>query len=275
MTAPLSASDEEKLADTEPLSAPIIYEAVRRDGEEELGRPIPALLFSGLIAGVLISTSVLAQAILKTHTPADVVWQPLLVSVGYSLGFLLVILGRMQLFTENTITTVLPLMAKPTVRCFGKVMRLWLTVLAANVAGATLAAAAFHVGIVPSELGPALQSISMHAVGMGLTDSFLRGIPAGFIIAALVWVLAHGRTSEFAVITLFVWLIAAGDFTHVVAGSVEAAYVVIGGEASLPTVAIEFFVPTLLGNIVGGTFVFSLIAWAQVRSDASAIPGEK
>ncbi len=47
----------------------------------------------------------------------DAKWRPLVDSLGYSLGFLFVILGRQQLFTENTLTAILPLARRPTINC--------------------------------------------------------------------------------------------------------------------------------------------------------------
>jgi hypothetical protein len=89
------------------LPAPLIYEIVRRMGEEEMERPITSLWWSGVAAGLSISFSLLAQAILQAHLP-DSSWRPPLTSLGYPVGFLIVVLGRQQLFTENTITPVPP-----------------------------------------------------------------------------------------------------------------------------------------------------------------------
>jgi formate-nitrite transporter family protein len=83
---------------------PVIYEVVRRMGEEELARPAVSLWWSGVAAGLSISFSLLAQAVLQTHLP-EKSWTPLLVAAGYPAGFLLVVLSRQQLFTENTITS--------------------------------------------------------------------------------------------------------------------------------------------------------------------------
>jgi len=74
-------------------------------------RPITSLWWSGVAAGLSISFSLLAQALLQAHLP-DTSWRPLLTSLGYPVGFLIVVLARQQLFTENTITPVLPLAAK-------------------------------------------------------------------------------------------------------------------------------------------------------------------
>ncbi len=249
------------------LTSKLIYEVIRRDGEEELARTKRSLFWSGTAAGIMISFSVLGEAILRTYLP-NASWSFLIENFGYSLGFLLVILCRMQLFTENTITTVLPLMVKPTPHNFGCVARLWAIVLGSNVFGAFCIATLYaYTPAIPENLGPALLSLSEHAVRMPADQSFFRAIPAGILVAAIVWMLPQVGESGFFIILTFTWLIAAGDFTHVVAGSVEMAYLAVQGLIGPYEALFEFFLPVLVGNIVGGTAVFAMIAWGQVKDD--------
>src|SRR5919109_2068537 len=111
---------------------PVIYEIVRRYGEEEMARPGTSLWWSGLAAGLSMSFSLLAQAILLMNLP-EAPWRVLVVSLGYPVGFVMVVLARQQLFTENTITVVLPVIAEPTASNFGRAARMWVIVLAANL----------------------------------------------------------------------------------------------------------------------------------------------
>ena len=106
---PQDAQAEEKsVSEATALSPKLIYEVIRREGEEELARSKRSLIWSGIAAGVMISLSVLGEAVFRTYLP-DTAHRFLIENLGYSLGFLAVIMGRMQLFTENTITTVLPI----------------------------------------------------------------------------------------------------------------------------------------------------------------------
>ncbi|MEE4189683.1 MAG: formate/nitrite transporter family protein [Roseobacter sp.] len=245
----------------------MIYEVIRRDGEEELARPTRSLVWSGIAAGIMISFSVLGEAIFRTYLP-ETPSRFLIENLGYSLGFLLVILGRMQLFTENTITTVFPGITNPSVSILGRITRLWSVVLAANVVGAFAAALLIvHTPAVPRDLMPAILSLSEHAVGMPAWDSFWRAIPAGILVAAIVWMLPQAEEAAFFVILAFTWLIAAGDFTHVVAGSVEMAVLVLSGSLGFSGAVLGFFLPVLAGNVVGGTGIFALIAWGQVKEE--------
>ncbi|WP_189499735.1 formate/nitrite transporter family protein [Algimonas arctica] len=260
-------AEEDSVKDAAELSSKLIYEVIRRDGAEELSRPLVSLLWSGVAAGMIMGLSVIGEAIFRTHMP-DTPARFLVENLGYSLGFLVVILGRMQLFTENTITTVLPLMAEPTLAMFTRVVRLWAVVLAANVVGAFVAGIFFmHTSAIPPELLPAMLELSKHALDLSAEDAFMRAIPAGILIAAIVWMLPQAKFSAFFVILIFTWLIAAGEFSHIIAGSVEMAILVVTGNLDFQGAVIGFFLPVLAGNIVGGTAIFTMMAWGQVRHE--------
>src|ERR1700735_63858 len=119
---------------TAPRAA-VIHEAIRSEGESELRRPISALIWSGMAAGLSIGFSLIASGLIRAHL-ADTSWRPLVSSFGYSVGFLAVILGRQQLYTENTLTVMLPLLTLRDLPTLMQVLRLWSVVLIANVAGA-------------------------------------------------------------------------------------------------------------------------------------------
>jgi formate-nitrite transporter family protein len=263
----ISDSDAETVEERSRLPAPLIYEIVRRMGEEEMERPTTSLWWSGVAAGLSISFSLLAQAILQARLP-DTSWRPLVTSLGYPVGFLIVVLARQQLFTENTITPVLPLAAKFTFENLRKLARLWVIVFAANMTG-TAAAAVFCT--LPPVLAPELRDvmidISRHILDPSWFESFFRAITAGFLIAAMVWLIPSAEAAAFHVIALMTYLIAVGGFQHVVAGSVEAFMLVINGQLGLGHMIAYFLAPVLLGNIVGGTVLFTLISHAQVMNE--------
>ncbi|WP_415922115.1 formate/nitrite transporter family protein [Tateyamaria sp. SN6-1] len=254
------------------LSPKLIFEAIRRNGEEELERPNRALWFSGIAAGILISFSVLGEAILRARLP-DADWRYIIENMGYTFGFMLVILGRMQLFTENTITTVAPVLVERSGSCLRRTAELWTIVMAANLIGA-FAVATFlaYTPVLATDVATAFQELSKHATGMPAGEGFMRGIPAGVLIAALVWMLPTAKGSEVPLIFLFTWLIALGDFTHIVAGSVEMAYLVVQGDLGAAQAVFGFFFPVLAGNVVGGTVIFTLLVWAQIVPEVHPEP---
>lgn len=267
--------EEEAVEEAAMLSPRLIFEAIRRNGEEELNRPVRALWNSGITAGLLISFSVLGEAMLRAHLP-DAPWSHIIENFGYTFGFLLVILGRMQLFTENTITTVVPVMTSRGIGPYLRTARLWTVVLAANVVGAFIVATFLaYAPVLSDDVFQAMTDLSEHATSLPPLEGLARGIPAGVLIAALVWMLPVVETSEVAVILLFTWLIALGDFTHIVAGSVEMAFLVVQGKLAAGPAVFGFFIPVLAGNVLGGTVVFTMLAWGQIRPEVAEEVAEK
>jgi formate/nitrite transporter FocA (FNT family) len=261
---------QEEIKDIEELATPrtpVIYEVVRRLGEEEMERPLTSLWWSGVAAGLSISFSLLSQAILTTHLP-DASWQALVVSFGYCIGFIMAVLSRQQLFTESTITAVLPVAAEVTWGNITRMTRLWAIVLAANLAG-TLFAALFctFTPVLPGDIYNGMLEISRDLLALGWWDMFFRAIAAGFLMAAMVWLMPGAEGVQFHVITLMTWLIAVGGFTHIVAGSMESYLLVLSGEWLWWRMIAEFMVPVLIGNVIGGTALFALIAYAQVMDE--------
>ncbi len=264
----LTGSERNAVAAHGRLSALTVYSIILREGQEEMTRPIASLWWSGVAAGIGISTSVLGEAILRTNLGSGHPYLSAIESLGYSFGFVLVILSRLQLFTENTITVILPLLAKPTAHHLTCTARLWAVVLIANFAGTFFTAAiTVHGNILAPDVLASVFEISRHLAQVPPSDSLLRGIPAGFFIAALVWMLPSAKGFEILVIVMFTWLIAAGEFTHVIAGSNEVFNLVLAGELGFVTALTHHIAPVLIGNIIGGTGLFAMLAYGQVRHE--------
>ena len=260
------AEQVEHIEERSTPPTPVIYEIVRRYGEDEMARPAASLWWSGLAAGLSISFSLLAEAILRMHLP-DAQWRPLVVALGYPVGFLMAVLGRQQLFTENTITVVLPIIARPTASNFRRGGRMWGIVLAANLAG-TLAAALFitFTPVIDDALREAMLAISREALAHSWLELALRGITAGFLMAAIVWLHPSSESAQFYVIVAMTWLIAVSGSAHIVAGSVGAFLLFASGELGAGPLG-GFLLPVLAGNVVGGTVLFAMIAYAQVMKE--------
>ncbi|MGK7651001.1 formate/nitrite transporter family protein [Roseovarius sp. B08] len=264
----LTGPERDRVAENGRLSALTVYSIILREGQEELERPATSLWWSGIAAGIGISTSVLAVAILRVNLGEDHPYLSAIGSLGYTFGFVLVILSRLQLFTENTITVILPLLAQISRHRLICTARLWGIVLVANLAGTFLTAAiAVHANVLTPDILDAVFAISRHLAELSPLEALLRGIPAGFFIAALVWMLPSARGTEVFVIIMFTWLIAAGEFTHVIAGSNEIFVLVLAGEMGLLTALSLHIAPVLVGNILGGTGLFAVLAYGQIRNE--------
>jgi formate/nitrite transporter FocA (FNT family) len=249
------------------LSAVMIYEILRREGEEEMGRPVTSLWWSGVAAGLSISFSLIAQGVLQAALP-DTPWRHLITGAGYATGFLIAVLARHQLFTENTITAVLPVAARLTFANLARMARLWGLVLIANLTG-TLCAALFcrYAPALPADVLAAMLAISHDTVTHPPIQIVFRAIGAGFLIAGMVWLLPSADTTQFHVILLITYLIAICGFSHCIAGSFEGFMLVLNGRISLGAMLAGFEAPALLGNIIGGTALFALISYGQVAKE--------
>ena len=263
----LSPHEEHEAEERAPPSAAVVFATISTRGYEELKRPLSGMWWSGVSAGVVLSTSVVAEGLFH-HVLPPFAGRNAISDIGYSLGFVMVILGRMQLFTENTITPVLPLLTNPTRLAFWRLGRLWLVVLVANLVGAFLAALLLsHGEVITPEQQAAMIEVSSKITDNTSLETLRYGIPAGFFMAALVWMMPTSRGSEFWVILSITYLIALGDFTHVIAGAAEAFLLLLTGHVTVGFVAFNFLLPALVGNVFGGTVIFAVLAFAQVREE--------
>ncbi|MDN8220831.1 formate/nitrite transporter family protein [Acinetobacter baumannii] len=263
----LSWREKMAVEEHEKLSPRLVYEIIRRDGAEELDRPTAALIFSGIAAGLVISFSFVFKAIIASYIPTDAIWTDLITNFGYTIGFLIAILGHMQLFTENTITTVVPLFKPFTLDKLRAIGRLWGIVILCNIIGTALASLFFlTTDLFTPNIDKALDELAHHVASFSATQNLLNGVMSGLLIAALVWMLPS-VSNKFLVIFFMTYLIGLGDFTHVVVGSTEMSYLVWQGEASLGEYLFNFLIPTTIGNIIGGTGVFTLLIYGQVTEE--------
>jgi formate-nitrite transporter family protein len=260
----LTEKQREEAEERTSVSVDVVHEAIRHDGEEELKRPVSALAWSGLAAGLSMGFSFVGQALLYAHLP-DNAWRPLVSNLGYPLGFLIVIIGRQQLFTENTLTAIIPLLARRNVSTLLRVARLWAVVLAANLVGAHLFA--WVVGNTPMfkpDVQAGMLALAKQAAEVTFGAAVLRGIFAGWLIAMVVWMLAAVETGRVAVIVILTYTVGVANLTHIIAGAVEVLFLPMVGARSWVSIAWGYLLPTLIGNIIGGTSLTAAVNHAQV-----------
>jgi formate/nitrite transporter FocA (FNT family) len=263
---PLPRHEQKIVAERLPLRSPMVYEIVRQEGEAELDRPLLSLWWSGIAAGIAMFTSVLAEGALRHQLP-EASWRPLVENFGYCFGFVITVLGRLQLFTESTITAVLPLLSQWSSARVVDTARLWTVVLLANFTGTFVTAALVTwTGLIPQPHVVGMLQVSQEFAANTPIEGLLHGIPAGFLVAAMVWLMPSAEGSKFSIVVWLAYLLALGNFTHVVVGSAEAALLLFHG-AMTPLAAAALLLSTLVGNIIGGTGLFALLAYGQVKEE--------
>ena len=206
---------------------------------------------------------------LRSYLP-ETHWRPLIAKLGYPFGFLIVVIGRQQLYTENTLTAMLPFMHAPSSEKLRKLLRLWAVVLVANLIGALIFAwVAGKTGAFRPEFKAAFSAIGREAQEGSFWMLMLRGVFAGWLIALMAWLIpASARTSEVAIIVALAYVVGLARLPHIIAGSVEVLYTISIGETSWSAYLGHYMLPTLIGNTIGGV---ALVAWlnhAQVANDS-------
>lgn len=244
-------------------SAEDIYQQVATNARQELKRTNTALAISGFGGGAFMGLSALGTAI-AVALIGDSGGAHMISRMFYTLGFIVVIVGRSQLFTENTLYPVALVLAEK--REIWNTLRLWAVVLPSNVLGAFAFSAlvSWSPALKPSYVD-ALSTLGANAIAHSSGHVFWSGVIGGWIIALAAWMVSgsHSITGSVAVIWLLTYIVGLGDFAHCVASSCEVLVTVLTHHA--PWMAFpRWFVPAVLGNICGGVGLVTILEYGQV-----------
>jgi formate/nitrite transporter FocA (FNT family) len=264
-SSPLSNREVEEADERSSTTAKVVHEAIRLEGTEELERPSSSIAWSGVAAGLTICCSMIGQGLLQAHLP-NAPWRDLVASFGYCLGFVFVTMGRQQLFTETTLTVVLPVLHGT--HKGREVLRYWAIVFAANIVATLLfAGAASTPGLFKPDAVQAFIELGRKAVEPGFLGVLVKAVFAGWLIALMVWLLPASAAARFFVIVAVTWLIGIAKFSHVIAGSAEAAFAAIHGSIGWNQYLLDFLLPAFIGNSIGGVVFVALLNHAQVKAE--------
>ena len=264
--APSPTQDAQK--HLERPSAQDIYEQVANNARQELGRSSVSLAISGLAGGIFMGLSALGNAIaIALLTPAGT--EPsnvtlFIAKMFYPLGFIVVILGRSQLFTENTLYPVALVLAEK--KHFWKTLRLWATVLPANVLGALgFAAIAALTGALRPNMVQSLVKLGIDALHNPPSSIFWSAVMGGWIIATVAWLVSgsHSITGSVMIIWMLAFVVGLGNFAHSIATSGEILAAVLVGQAAWSSYGIWLLL-AVAGNICGGVGMVTLLEYGQV-----------
>lgn len=247
-------------------SAALIYERVRQAGGEELERPPAALAFSGLFAGFTVGATPLLFALALATVEGGS--ETFVAALVYPAGFIAVILGRAQLFTENTLYPVVSSFEDR--RAIPGTARLWAIVFTANMVGAALfVLLAIKTSALPEAVDREMRDLGGKAADAGFGRVFWSAILAGWLLALVAWLVEAAETAigQFFSIWLLTIPIALGDFSHCVATTHEVFAALFEGGVGLDS-ALGWLGTATLGNVVGGVLIVTLINYGQVRPHA-------
>jgi formate-nitrite transporter family protein len=251
--------------DTTRRSASQILEQVTKNGREELARSTHGLAFSGVAGGLTMGLTGMAVAIAQAtlgHTPNA----ELVAHLFYPLGFIAVIIGRAQLFTENTLYPVILVLDEK--RHLGNMLRLWGVVFSANVIGAFLfALLAVKTPSLRPEYVQELVKLGTGALDSSTTHIFWSGVIGGWLIALVAWMVSasHWTIGQITIIWMVTYVVGLGHFAHCIATSGEILSAVVAGAAG-PLQYVHWIVFATMGNIAGGVTIVSLLNYGQVKA---------
>jgi formate-nitrite transporter family protein len=246
-------------------SAADIYERVKREGVEELDRPLAALAFSGFFAGASVGfgavTSAAATVALAGHHDGRLIG-----AIFFPIGFIIVIIGRAQLFTENTLYPVTLVLDER--RHLFATLRLWAVVLSANLIGAALFALLVTktAALAPDIVAKVAED--GHRATLGSWPSFFwSAVLGGWAIALVAWLIQSSGVviGQIALIWTLVFAVALLGLDHSVSTTIEVICAAIKDEVHLGH-ALAWFAAVLLGNIAGGVLITAVLNYGQVRA---------
>ena len=239
-----------------------IFQRIVATADEEFVRSNRLLFFSGLAAGLSIGLSFVARAALSAIVgDADALASMAL----YPIGFLLIVLGRYQLFTENTLTPVTLVLTK--IAAIPQLLRVWGVVLAANVLGAALIGFVLaRTGVLEAEAAEVAFEIASHGLEVETGPLFWKGVFAGWLVASMVWLnhAARDTITRFFIVFAIMFLVPAADLFHCIIGACEVLFLVFQGAAGLGDAA-WFFGTVVAGNTVGGVLLVAILNYSQTR----------
>lgn len=250
--------------DLDRPTASEIYQQVSKNAKRELSRTALALAISGIVGGLTMGLTGLSVSLIRAQLGNSAVAQLLSLCL-YPMGFMAVILGRGQLFTENTLYPVALVLTER--RHIKATLRLWAIVFPANVIGAFLfAMLAVRTGALRPEYAAALSQLGVEAAGPSAGHIFWSAVVGGWIIAMVAWLVSgsHSITGSVLLIWTLTFIVGLGHFAHCIATSGEILAAVLHGQ--LPAIRyLQWLLPAVLGNITGGVLLVTLLEYGQVN----------
>lgn len=257
---------EQATPETRRLTASEIFEAAVENARSEIKRPVLGLVFSGLAGGITLGLTGIGVASIRAAL-GDGGWQELVAYLIYPIGFIAVIIGRQQLFTENTLYPVVLVLDER--KHVLSTLRLWGIVFTSNIAGAVLfAALCIYTTALRPEIKAELIKLGIQAAPGSFGHLFWSGVVGGWLIALVAWMVtaSHWTIGQVAMVWLLTFIVGAGHFAHCVVTSCEILSSTLAGSVSV-TSYFHWLLAATLGNIAGGVGIVSVLNYGQVRQE--------
>jgi formate/nitrite transporter FocA (FNT family) len=258
------SNEQESASDiTARRTAHEIFTNVEKNAHDELKRTSRALAFSGLAGGFGMGLTGLGVA--SVHAAlGEGHWQEFISLLFYPLGFIAVIIGRSQLFTENTLYPVALILSER--KHVLDTIRLWTVVFFSNIIGAgVFAALMIRTSSLRPDIAQQLVNLGQSAVSGTYSHIFWSGVVGGWIIGLMAWIVtaSHWTIGQVVIVWALTVVVGMGHFAHCIASSGEILSSVFAGHVALTSYIAWLGVATL-GNICGGVTFVTLLNFGQV-----------
>ncbi len=245
-----------------------IFDQEVQQAERELERPARGLIVSGLLAGFGLGASVLLLAVVHSLPGLSDPARLLLSANAYAVGFVIVILGSTDLFTEYSTIALLPVLTgdAPLI----SLGRLWALVFGSNIVGGSVFALLLAVFVPHAQRVDASAIISLATTQLEPQwwVMVISGFFAGFLMGFLSWLLIAARETISQLV--FVWMIATtlgfAHLHHSIAGAIEVMAALLLSEDIGGLDFGRFLLWATLGNIMGSIFFALLIRFGTFLS---------
>jgi formate-nitrite transporter family protein len=239
-----------------------IYRRTKEEGARRLDRPLLEMISTALAAGFDIVAGIVGFGILtaslesKTgHGPAHAV-----ASLGFGIGFVFLVVGRGELFTENFLVPIAGLDHRRSSSWLG-LAKLWTSSPLFNVLGGLVMVLLLTTHrVLPSGTAQSLVKNAQAIHDHGTLTLFVSAIFAGALITAMTW-FVEGQESM-VVRVVVAWtagaLLALGAFNHVIVITLELIFGYRFGAQFGWTFILGNFLLAAAGNMVGGLGLVTL-----------------
>jgi formate/nitrite transporter FocA (FNT family) len=241
------------------------------EGEEIFKTKNRAIVLSGIIAGLEIGFSYFLICSfyywLSETVAENTIYK--LFSLVYPIGFILVVLGKSALFTEQTSVLTLPVLNGQ--RTIWELLRVWAWVILGNIVGGILFT--LFIGLLAPNLNlfthETMVKIGNHVVQYDSWVLFLSAIVAGWLMGLLSWLLNSAKNSLTRIFLIFLitGVIGFGGFHHSIVGNIEVFAAFLHSDTVSLLDYLSFLILTLLGNMVGGAVIVGLFKYTIFESN--------
>ena len=260
--------------------APEIIDDAAKIGSKRLHRSITGTEITAFIGGMSVCFGAVAMAWVAASVDGSMTSPSaahLLGSLFFPVGFIILLVGKSELFTENFFLPVTAVLERRgTVR---ELLNLWSVSLVFNLLGGLVFAALISRGGVLADL-PAehLIELAEHKVHYSVSTAIVKAIFAGWLMTMLTWLLvaAEGFGARLVIIWIMGTLIVLGQFNHVVISAAEIFIgMMLGADVGVVEWVLRNFLPALAGNIIGGVVFVTLLFYVQALQGRKDVETEE